>query len=86
MGDMPVAPTQEAGSGSILGREYGVERIDPKDRTFKFWDYVWVWFGAGINTGSWYFGGVFATFGLLAGMAMGWGFAPLIMVPWALPI
>ena len=69
--------------GSALGREYGVERIRDEDKSFKLLDYIWMGFGWGINTGSWYFGGVFATLGFVGAMFMGWFVSPLMMVPWA---
>lgn len=70
--------------GSALGKEYGVERIREEDKTFKALDYIWMGFGWGINTGSWYFGGIFATLGFVGAMFMGWFISPLMMVPWAL--
>jgi len=64
-------------------KEYGVEKIAQKDKTFGLLDYIWMGFGWGINTGSWYFGGVFATLGFVGAMVMGWFVSPLMMVPWA---
>ncbi len=74
---------EEKNVNSGMGREYGVEPIKEEDRSFGLLDYIWMGFGWGINTGSWYFGGVFATLGFVGAMVMGWLVSPLMMVPWA---
>lgn len=63
--------------------EYGIDKVYPEDRSFGFWDTVWTWFGSGVNTGSWYFGGMAAAlgFGFVLQYSLLW--LPLLMIPWA---
>lgn len=63
--------------------EYGLSQIRPEQRSYGFVDTVFTWFGSGINTGSWFFGGMAATMGMLFVLQYSLLWLPLIMVPWA---
>jgi len=63
--------------------EYGLDRIPPEGRTFGFADTVWTWFGSGVNTGSWYFGGMAAALGMSFVLSYSVLWIPLLMIPWA---
>lgn len=63
--------------------EYGIDQVRPEARSFGFADTVWTWFGSGINTGSWYFGGMAAALGLSFVLQYSLLWIPLLMVPWA---
>lgn len=64
--------------------EYGMARIPHGQREYGFADTVFTWFGSGVNTGSWVFGGMAAALG----MSFVWWYSlvylPLLMIPWAL--
>ena len=32
---------------NVIGREYGVEKINEKDKNFRMLDYIWIFFAAG---------------------------------------
>ena len=70
-------------SGSGQHSEYGFEKIPHDARTYGFMDTVWTWFGSGINTGSWLFGGMAAALGMTFVLQYSIIWLPLIMVPWA---
>ncbi|MDO4904380.1 MAG: cytosine permease [Lautropia sp.] len=63
--------------------EYGVERIPHDKRDYGFFDQVVTWFGSGVNTGSWFFGGMAAAFGLSFVWTYSFFYLPLMMIPWA---
>jgi len=63
--------------------EYGLERISNDKRTYGFVDTVWTWFGSGINTGSWFFGGMAAALGMSFVLQYSLLWLPLMMIPWA---
>ena len=44
--------------------EYGTAKIPHGERTYGFWDLTVTWFGSGVNTGSWFFGGMAGALGL----------------------
>ncbi|MCK9986321.1 MAG: nucleobase:cation symporter-1, NCS1 family [Azoarcus sp.] len=64
--------------------EYGTARIPHDKREYGFVDTVFTWFGSGVNTGSWVFGGMAAALG----MSFVWWYSavylPLMMIPWAM--
>lgn len=64
--------------------EYGTARIPHDKREYGFIDTVFTWFGSGVNTGSWVFGGMAAALG----MSFVWWYSlvylPLMMIPWAM--
>lgn len=64
--------------------EYGIEQVPDASRTYGFLDTFFTWFGAGINTGSWYFGGLSAALGMAFALEASFVWLPLIMLPWAL--
>ncbi len=64
--------------------EYGTERIPQEGRTYGFGDLVVTWFGSGVNTGSWFFGGMAAALGLGFVLQYSLVYLPLMMIPWAM--
>lgn len=64
--------------------EYGVGRIPHDKREYGFFDQVVTWFGSGVNTGSWFFGGMAAAFGLSFVWTYSFIYLPLMMIPWAM--
>jgi NCS1 nucleoside transporter family len=72
------------GIESTLGHEYGAEKVPPSARNYGFFDTFFLWFGGGVNTGSWWMGGVMATFGLSLALTYSWILIPFIFFPWAL--
>ncbi len=56
---------------------------DEQARDYGGWDMLWTWFGAGVNTGSWYFGGVAAALGMAFVLQSALLWMPLLMIPWA---
>ena len=44
--------------------EYGTAKIPQSDRSYGFFDLTVTWFGSGVNTGSWFFGGMAAAMGI----------------------
>lgn len=70
-------------SDEAIKTEYGIDKVDPEGRSFGFWDTTLTWFGSGVNTGSWYFGGMAAAlgFGFVLQYSLLW--LPLLMIPWA---
>ena len=64
--------------------EYGTERIPREGRTYGFGDLVVTWFGSGVNTGSWFFGGMAAALGLGFVLQYSLIYLPLMMIPWAM--
>ncbi|MDO5102526.1 MAG: cytosine permease [Lautropia sp.] len=64
--------------------EYGVQRIPHDKREYGFFDQVVTWFGSGVNTGSWFFGGMAAAFGLSFVWTYSFVYLPLMMIPWAM--
>ena len=71
-------------SNSDAHKEYGLTRIKPEERSYGFVDTVWTWFGSGINTGSWFFGGMAAALGMVFVLQYSLIWLPLMMVPWAM--
>ena len=67
----------------MASSKYGIDKVQPKDRSFGFADTVWTWFGSGINTGSWYFGGMAAALGMSFVLQYSLLWIPLMMIPWA---
>lgn len=63
--------------------EYGLSKITSDKRTYGFVDTVWTWFGSGINTGSWFFGGMAAALGMSFVFQYSLLWLPLMMIPWA---
>lgn len=64
--------------------EYGTDRIPHDKREYGFIDEVTTWFGSGVNTGSWFFGGMAAALGLAFVWQYALIFLPLMMIPWAM--
>lgn len=64
--------------------EYGTHRIPHSERPYGFWDLTVTWFGSGVNTGSWFFGGMAAALGLTFVLQYSLIYLPLMMVPWAM--
>ena len=64
--------------------EYGNARIPKEDRSYGFLDLTVTWFGSGVNTGSWFFGGMAAASGMLFVLKYSLLYLPLMMIPWAL--
>lgn len=69
---------------SKIGHEYGSEKVPPSARNYGFLDTFFLWFGGGVNTGSWWMGGVMATFGLSLALTYSWILIPIIFLPWVL--
>lgn len=68
----------------LLGREYGPEfKVPFTDRTYRFIDLFFIWFGAGIVTGNWYLGGLFAAQGLPKALLYNFLINVLTLFPWA---
>lgn len=67
---------------STIGKEYGSEKVPFSARNYGFWDTVFLWFGGGVNTGSWFMGGILATFGFTLAMIYSWVIIPIIAIPW----
>ena len=63
--------------------EYGVSRIPHDRREYGFFDQLVTWFGSGVNTGSWFFGGMAAALGLQFVLSYSFIYLPLMMIPWA---
>lgn len=70
-------------SNSDSHKEYGLNKVAPSDRSYGFVDTVWTWFGSGVNTGSWFFGGMAATLGMTFVLQYSVLWLPLMMIPWA---
>lgn len=70
-------------SNSDAHKEYGLSQIKPEERSYGFADTVWTWFGSGINTGSWFFGGMAASLGMVFVLQYSLLWLPLMMIPWA---
>lgn len=70
-------------SNSDAHKEYGLHKITPSERSYGFADTVWTWFGSGVNTGSWFFGGMAASLGMVFVLQYSVLWLPLMMVPWA---
>ena len=64
--------------------EYGTHRIPKEERSYGFWDLTVTWFGSGVNTGSWFFGGMAAALGLGFVLQYSLIYLPLMMIPWAM--
>jgi NCS1 nucleoside transporter family len=64
--------------------EYGIEQVSPEARTYGFGDTFSTWFSAGINTGSWYFGGLAAALGMAFVFEASFIWLPLIFIPMAM--
>ncbi len=64
--------------------EYGTARIPHDKREYGFFDQVVTWFGSGVNTGSWYFGGMAAAIGMSFVWQYAFIYLPLMMIPWAM--
>ena len=64
--------------------EYGTAKIPQSDRSYGFFDLTVTWFGSGVNTGSWFFGGMAAAMGMGFVMQYSLLWLPLMMVPWAM--
>lgn len=64
--------------------EYGTTKIPAKGRTYGFFDLTVTWFGSGVNTGSWFFGGMAAAIGMGFVMRYSLIYLPLLMIPWAM--
>lgn len=64
--------------------ETGIVKVPHEKREFTFLDEVVTWFGAGVNTGSWFFGGMAAALGLPFVWTYGFVYLPLMMIPWAM--
>jgi NCS1 nucleoside transporter family len=64
--------------------EYGTARIPKDERSYGFWDLTVTWFGSGVNTGSWFFGGMAAALGLSFVLQYSLIYLPLMMIPWAM--
>ncbi|EIK52274.1 cytosine/purines uracil thiamine allantoin permease [Stutzerimonas stutzeri TS44] len=71
-------------SNSDAHKEYGLAQIKPEERSYGFVDTVWTWFGSGINTGSWFFGGMAASLGMVFVLQYSVLWLPLMMIPWAM--
>lgn len=63
--------------------EYGTEQVPHDKREYSFFDEVCVWFGSGVNTGSWFFGGMAAALGIAFVWRYSFIYLPLMMIPWA---
>lgn len=72
------------GLESKIGHEYGAEKVPPSARNYGFFDTFFLWFGGGVNTGSWWMGGIMATFGFALALTYSWILIPIIFLPWAL--
>ncbi|MCM2330303.1 NCS1 nucleoside transporter family [Geopseudomonas sagittaria] len=70
-------------SNSDAHKEYGLSKIAPHERSYGFVDTVWLWFGSGVNTGSWFFGGMAAALGMMFVLQYSVLWLPLMMIPWA---
>jgi NCS1 nucleoside transporter family len=64
--------------------EYGTHRIPKDERSYGFWDLTVTWFGSGVNTGSWFFGGMAAALGMSFVLSYSFIYLPLMMIPWAM--
>jgi nucleobase:cation symporter-1, NCS1 family len=64
--------------------EYGTARIPKDERSYGFFDMTVTWFGSGVNTGSWFFGGMAAAMGLTFVLQYSLVYLPLMMIPWAM--
>ncbi|HLQ85193.1 MAG TPA: cytosine permease, partial [Salinisphaeraceae bacterium] len=64
--------------------EYGTARIPHDKREYGFFDQVTTWFGSGVNTGSWFFGGMAAALGLMFVWQYAFIILPFMMIPWAM--
>jgi purine-cytosine permease-like protein len=64
--------------------EYGTSRIPKDERSYGFLDLTVTWFGSGVNTGSWFFGGMAAAIGLTFVLQYSLIYLPLLMIPWAM--
>jgi NCS1 nucleoside transporter family len=74
-------PRTESRTGKVS--EFGIEQVTPEARTYGFADTFFTWFVSGINTGSWYFGGLAAALGMAFVLESSLIWLPLIMLPWA---
>lgn len=70
-------------SNSNAHDEYGLTQVSPGERSYGFLDTTWTWFGSGINTGSWFFGGMAAALGMVFVLQYSLLWLPLMMIPWA---
>ena len=64
--------------------EYGTARIPHEERSFRFSDLTVTWFGSGVNTGSWFFGGMAAAMGMGFVLRYSLIYLPIMMIPWAM--
>jgi purine-cytosine permease-like protein len=64
--------------------EYGTARIPKDERSYGFLDLTVTWFGSGVNTGSWFFGGMAAAMGMSFVLNYSLIYLPLMMIPWAM--
>lgn len=64
--------------------EYGTQQIPRDKREYGFLDTLFTWFGSGVNTGSWYFGGMAAALGMTFVWQYSFIYLPLMMIPWAM--
>lgn len=64
--------------------EYGTDQVPHDKREYSFFDQLSTWFGSGVNTGSWYFGGMAAALGMAFVFRYSLVYLPLMMIPWAM--
>jgi purine-cytosine permease-like protein len=64
--------------------EYGTHQIPRSERSYGFLDLTVTWFGSGVNTGSWFFGGMAAALGMTFVLNYSLIYLPLLMIPWAM--
>ncbi len=68
----------------LISDEYGPEiKVPGTDRTYRLVDLLFIWFGAGIVTGNWYLGGLFAAHGLPKALLFNFLVNVATLVPWA---
>ncbi len=61
----------------------GLDKVSPEQRNTGLIDNIGIWSATGINTGSWYFGGVTAALGFATLVKFSVIWLPLVMIPWA---
>lgn len=64
--------------------EYGTDQVPHDKREYNFFHQFSTWFGSGVNTGSWYFGGMAAALGMVFVFQYSLIYLPLMMIPWAM--
>lgn len=77
--DSSQGPDREHGTD-----EYGTDYVPFDKREYSFVSEVATWFGSGVNTGSWFFGGMAAALGMAFVFKYSLIYLPLLMIPWAM--